>query len=496
MHSRDKRKWFAANFGRQYFESAPLQLPYVALGLLVPVLLVAVIMCIGMDHSVASGMLLAGMPVIPAINIKQLRQTNTDLSTEAKALLARAQTEGMDAVREQYGAVKAKLKANAELLQEAETFIEQDRASERDATLARTASGRIEVGSEGFEHDPKGGFMDHRAFLKAVMDVGSGRSMDPRLARFRATQGSDEQQSGSDPYGGFLVPSGIAPGVMMTRPDDIPFASTPIPMNVPSLYVNARVDKDHSSSVSGGLTVTRKPETANADPSRTQFEQIHMVAHDLFGLAYASESLLQDSPQSFVAILQAGFQDEFASNRMNEILNGTGAGEFLGIMKSKALITVSKQGSQTADTIVKENIDKMIARSWRYMRAVWLANQTTIPQLRGLFQLVGTTGGAPVAYFNDGSNGGVQTLCNRPIYFTEYCAALGDLGDIMLVIPSEFLEGTYQPMQQAESIHVRFIAHERCFKFWLRNDGKPWWTSALTPKNGDTLSPFVTLQAR
>ncbi len=428
-------------------------------------------------------------------NIKALRQAKADLTKEAGAILESAGDGGLTPEQKaQYEAVKAKIEANNELLAAAEEQLERERQVE---LMGQPSTGHIEVSAPGSDSDPKGGFADHRDFLKAVMDAGSGARLDKRLLRYRATQGSDEQQAGSDPYGGFLVPSAIAPGVMVVRPDEIPLATTPIPMKVPSLYVNARVDKNHSSSVSGGLTVARKPETVDASASRMQFEQIHLIAHDLFGLVYASESMLTDSPESFVAILSAGFQDEFTCNRINEILNGTGSGEFLGILKSAALIQVNKEGSQSADTILKENIDKMIARCWRYGRAVWLANHTTRPQLASLYQLVGTTGGSVVEYFKPGAGpNGADLLAGRPLYFTEYCSTLGDKGDIVLAQMSEYLEGTYQPMQQAESIHVRFIAHERAFKFWLRNDGRPWWTSALTPKNGESLSPFVTLQAR
>jgi HK97 family phage major capsid protein len=224
------------------------------------------------------------------------------------------------------------------------------------------------------------------------------------------------------------------------------------------------------------------------------FEPIELNAHELFGLAYATETILADSPQSFIALLTAGFQDEFASHAIEERINGSGVGEFLGAMKSGCLITVSKETGQVADTILTENIDKMASRCWRYGRAIWLANHSCRPQLKGLVRPVGT-GGNSVEYFVANPNG-QETLDGRPIFFTEHCGSIGDLGDILLGVWSEYLEGLYQPLQQAESIHVRFIANERAFKFWLRNDGQPWWRSVLTPKNGTTLSPFVTLQAR
>ena len=82
--------------------------------------------------------------------------------------------------------------------------------------------------------------------------------------------------------------------------------------------MNARVDKDHTTSVSGGLIVTRKPETVEATSSRMAFEQLTMTANDEFGLAFATEQILTDSPQSFVAILQAGFRDEYVAAAMKE----------------------------------------------------------------------------------------------------------------------------------------------------------------------------------
>ena len=44
---------------------------------------------------------------------------------------------------------------------------------------------------------------------------------------------------------------------------------------------------------------------------------------------------------------------------------------------------------------------------------------------------------------------------------------------------------------------MRFLNHERTFKFWLENDGQSWWRSPLTPKeSSETLSPIVVLQER
>jgi HK97 family phage major capsid protein len=65
------------------------------------------------------------------------------------------------------------------------------------------------------------------------------------------------------------------------------------------------------------------------------------------------------------------------------IVEGTGAGQPLGILNSPALISVAKETGQAAATIVKENVDKMWSRMWARARknAIWLINQDIEPQL-------------------------------------------------------------------------------------------------------------------
>lgn len=379
----------------------------------------------------------------------------------------------------------------------------------------RSAEGPTTVRERWIE-DPKKGFKSPRHYLMAVMNASTGRAVaqaDAEKLRFlrtqsqgfQATVGSDEQSGASDPHGGFLVPMGFSPDLLSIRSAMDPVAPLvrAVPMQTPSLALPVRADKNHSSSVSGGLTVTRRPETVAGSASRMSFEQVRLTANPLFGLAYTSEEVLTDSPISFIALLEQGFSDEFAAKLMYERLRGTGVGEFLGVINAACTVSIAKETGQAGATIVKENVDKMQAQCWAYHAAVWLANQSTVPQLKSLSQVVGT-GGAPVSYYSEmpagmDENGMPKTqamLNGRPLFFTEHCSALGTVGDLVLGVWSEYLEGTYQPLQSAESIHVRFVNHERAFKFWLRNDGRPWWSTYITPVNGSNLSPFLTLATR
>jgi HK97 family phage major capsid protein len=352
-----------------------------------------------------------------------------------------------------------------------------------------------------FEQDDKCGFKSPREFCLAVIqnsDRPSQESRDDRL-RFLATAGSDEQGGYSDPYGGFLVPVGFSPDFLQLRPEDDPIGArvTNVPMTSPRVEIPARVDKDHTTSVSGGLTVTRRAETQTQSATRMQMEKVVLSAYSLFGLAYATEEILSDSPISFAAILEKGFKDQFTYKLTDERLNGTGVGEFEGIMNSPSLVSAAKDTNQTATTITGTNVVNMRARCWQYSRAIWLANHDCLPQLAQVCLTVGTNQ-YPISLYHQSMKEDLpDTLCGRPIFYTEYCKTLGTKGDLLLTNWAEFLEGTYEQLQSAASIHVRFVNHERTFKFWLRNAGKCWWRSPLTTKNStNTLSPFVSLDVR
>jgi len=316
------------------------------------------------------------------------------------------------------------------------------------------------------------------------------------LKKMRAAVGGDEHSTFSDPYGGFLVPEAFLPNLRMITAEADPLAGrvTSIPMTAPSISFPARVDKSHSTSVSGGLRVYRRAEADTSSSSRTEFEKITLTANGLMGVSFATEELLNDSPISFAALVAQGFRDEFASKIIDERINGTGAGQFTGVLNAACTISVAKETGQAASTIVYANIIKMYARLWGKGNGIWLVNHNCLPQLMQLTQDVGT-GGIPV-WQASAIPGTPGTLIGLPVVATEYTKTLGTVGDIILGNWSQYIEGTRQTLTGAESIHVRFVNAETTFRFMMRNDGGPWWRSALTPKNGDSLSPFVTLATR
>ena len=388
------------------------------------------------------------------------------------------------------------------------------------------AGPQLVVGDVGLraEGDPKRGFASHREFFLSCIDNADLRERadveDERLQPLavfdaddkksrgvlafmlpsgfspQAAVGSDEQGGYADQFGGFAVTTTRLPGLLEVGFEGDPTAglTQAIPMACPSVEIMARTDKDHSTSVSGGFTVTRRAETIDFTSSRMSLELVTLKATSLVGLAYATEEILQDSAVSFAALIDAGFRSQFGATILDEKIRGEGGAQYLGVLNSPAKIEISKETGQEADTIVADNVIKMAARCWGFGSAVWLANHDTRPQLAVLSIAVGT--GGTLIYQPSAQAGFPDMLWGRPVLYSEYSPTVGDAGDITLVNWSQYLEGTYQPIQGAESVHVRFVSHERTFKLWMRNCGAPWWRSVLTPNKGATLSPIVTLAAR
>ena len=248
----------------------------------------------------------------------------------------------------------------------------------------------------------------------------------------------------------------------------------------------------------GGVQAYWLNEGGSKTASEISFGQLELSLKKLIGLYYATDELLQDAA-ALESIMTQAFTEEFAVKIDDAIVNGTGAGQPLGIMIAPCLISVAKETGQPADTILYENVKKMWNRLWVPSRdnAVWLVHQDAEPQLQGMSMPVGT-GGIPVWMPAGGISGApYQTLFNRPIHVIEHCQTVGDKGDIILADFSQYVMIEKGGMQAASSIHVKFTYDETTFRFVYRTDGRPWWASALTPKNGTTtVSPFITLDAR
>ena len=330
--------------------------------------------------------------------------------------------------------------------------------------------------------------------LAAYRAAAPGGKVDERLTT-RAASGLNESTP-SD--GGFLVQQDFVTellkrtyetGILASRAKKIPIST-----NANGMKINA-VDEDSRANGSrwGGVQTYWEGEADELTGSKPKFRQLELSLKKLTGLCYATDELLHDAA-ALEAVIRQAFAEEFGFKIDDAILDGSGEGEPLGILKSGAIVKVEKEKDQT-DIITVENLIKMWNRLWARSRAnaVWYINQELEPYLYTL-----KLGDKPVYIPAGGlSEKPYGTLFGRPVIPLEQCSAAGDIGDIVLADIGQYLLIDKGGVKAASSIHVRFLYDESVFRFIYRVDGKPIWNKPLTPyKGSSSVSPFVTLAKR
>ena len=341
--------------------------------------------------------------------------------------------------------------------------------------------------------------------LHAVMLAGTPNgSVDKRLIQTKDISGSNELVGAE---GGFAVNPEYSKEILKIAHDTGIVAKDCRHLNVSGnrLIINAVNETSRAAgSRWGGIQAYWVAEGGTATAKKPAMRQIDLKLNKLMGINYATEELLADQTAMQDLTIQ-GFGEEFAFMIDDAIINGTGAGQPLGVRNCAALVSQAKETGQDAATVVAENISEMWNRmpAINRLKAKWYIIQDVEPQLFKMAYKMGTAA-VPVFMPPVGPGGGGLvgspngTLFNRPIQTIEQCQTLGSEGDILFLDLSQYLiiEKT-GGMNATSSLHVRFLYDEQTFKFTYRLDGQPMWNSALTAFNsGVTRSPYITLAVR
>lgn len=349
--------------------------------------------------------------------------------------------------------------------------------------------------------------------LQAIKNAAlNPNSVDPRLLELnqRGAPAGAGLQVPAD--GGFLVYPDFsteiltrarATGLVYPMGYKLPLSTTANGIKVPGIDETSRAN----GSRWGGVQMNWQNEADTLSGSKPKFRVIELVTKKLTGLFYSTDELLADAA-ALGAIVTQAFGEEVGFKMDDAAINGDGSGKPQGILTASALVTVNKESGQTATTINIDNVVKMWARCWprSRMKAVWFINADAEPQLWKLASTVGGSSSVVQGVGNDGvkfyvppgTNGNQYgLLMGRDVIPIEQCQTLGTAGDIILADMTQWLYCDKGDMQQATSIHVKFLTDETTFRWIYRVDGQPLWNSALTPfKGSSTLSPFVALQSR
>ncbi len=330
--------------------------------------------------------------------------------------------------------------------------------------------------------------------------VDPGARSDERLFQLRAA--ATGMSGGVDSEGGHLVQRDFAQGLvekthstgrlLALRPgiNRITIGPGRDGLKARAIDESSRVDGQRG----GGALAYWEGEADAITATKLKFRVIEMGLEKLTALVYVTDELLQDAT-ALEQIVSLQFAKEFAFKIEDAVINGDGAGKPLGILNSGALVTNAKETSQTAATVVVENIAKM----WALLHdasedgAAWIYNRSVFPQLitmklgdHGIFLPAGTIAGNMF-----------PMLMGKPLVSAEYLPAVGTLADITLADLTQYWMIEKEGLQTASSIHVRFIEGETAFRFVWRLNGLPVWDKPLTGyKDSIDRSPFVVTALR
>lgn len=341
--------------------------------------------------------------------------------------------------------------------------------------------------------------------LLAVRDFAMGNRTDNRLAA--NPQGMSEAV-GAD--GGFLVQQDFAElmlnqayetGDILSRVMDIPISNPSNGLKIPIIDESSRA----IGSQFGGIQIYWENEAGSASATKPKIGRLELSLKKLQGFCYMTDELLADS-SALGAVVQQAFAQALQFMIEDSFINGDGAGKPLGILKAGALVSVAKETSQAASTILPANISKMWARLPNGLRrdAIWLAHPDVEPQLDAMV-LVGRNAAntdnigiaVPNAAVYRTDADGNPLLKGRRVFFTEYNPALSTQGDIVLANMKQYISIRKGTIETAQSMHVAFLTGEQVFRITARIDGQPGWKQSVTPARGSNkISPFITLDAR
>ena len=439
--------------------------------------------------------------------LRELQARKASLVKDARCLTDIAAAEQRDMNQEEvsaFEALKTRIEAASAAIDREAALISEEAQM---AIHAGAGHGPVFAGvlvSDNRELDPKHGFQSLGDFLQNVCHAQKpGNPIDDRLligsgrgAASVATSNFGSEGSGQD--GGFFVPPQFSKEIFqLSLGED---SLLPLTDNVEISGNTMAFPKDETTPWgTNGIRAYWQGEAVPAVTTKPVLGLSTLRLKKLMALVPTTDELLEDA-NALSTYLPEKIAHSIRWKTNESILFGAGNGVPVGALGSGATVTVAKETGQATQTLLPQNLAKMMARlpSGSLANAVWIVNNDVLP---ALFTL--TLGNYPI-YLPTGLNvGGIQvspygTLLGRPVFVSQHANTFSAQGDILLVDLKYYQTITKSGgMQTATSMHLYFDADLTAFRTTFRMDGQSKISTAITPAKGSTtMSPFIQLGAR
>ena len=419
-------------------------------------------------------------------NVEQKHTEAKRLKSEGLQLKEIAMSAAELAVEMEQAATEAKAKADVEAKAEAE----------RETKSSWTSKG---------QSNSPGEFKEWSNFLQCVWRAQHTdptlRYHDPRLTRLKELTVPGQPQEGKQMVedigasGGFLVPTEFLAQLQavlgeesIVRPRATIIRMRRRQIDIPVL--------DQTGTTSGrphwfgGMIAYWEEEAALKDITTAEFRKIALVAHKLIMYTRSSNELLDDSAISLADFLTGpmGFSGCINWNEDYAFLQGTGAGQPLGVIPAGATITVPRAAQLAIGFADLANMMESFLPSGR---GVWIITQSAMADL---IQMSGPAGNASYIWQPNARDGVPGSILGFPVIWSEKVPVIGTAGDVVLADWKYYLVGDREATTIDTTEYDYWRYDQTSWRAVHRVDGQPWLSQELTYADGaTTVSPFVIL---
>ncbi|OQC28614.1 MAG: Phage capsid family protein [Deltaproteobacteria bacterium ADurb.Bin072] len=313
------------------------------------------------------------------------------------------------------------------------------------------------------------GFRDGAEFYRVMS---SGR-YDPRLEKRTMVENVGYS-------GGYSVPDNTAEQIFSVAIEDAIVLSRARVWGIKqgnSIGVPMWDGFNHADNLFGGFVPAWQGEEQAATAVDAKLTHVEVQAKSLSLFTDASSQLVADSP-NFSAELNRAMGQAVGFVLDENFMWGTGVARPIGAFGSPSSIPVTRTGE---NAIVLADITAMLARLHPacLKRAIWMASQTTLPQLCALQDAAGNAVFVP----NVASQGVPGVLMGIPVIITEKMQPLGST-DLALVDWSQYAVVLRASIGIEKSNAVRWMENVQSFRCITRVNGLPLWPEPVQPRNG------------
>jgi HK97 family phage major capsid protein len=426
------------------------------------------------------------------LSAEEKKDRIAEMLTDAKKLQAEA------------GQLKEIQMTAAELEAEmAKVAAAEQETKEREVREREAKDGAPPSGYDPRQRDIKGSdFTDGGEFLYHAWLASTGQKRDPRLLYFRdegkAGHESKQMVESVGASGGFLVPTEYLAQLQAVGPEDgiVRPRSTVIRMRRRSIDVPV-LDQTGTTAGHphwfGGMIFYWSEEASAKTVTTASFRKVTLTAHKLIGYTRASDELLDDAAISLSDFIAGpmGFRGGCIWNEDYTFLQGTGAGQPLGVINAGATITVNRTA---ANQVYYADLVNMLESFLPSANGVWVASQSVMSNLLTMQDQAGGAANTGTYVWGSAADGVPARLLGLPVIFTEKVPRVGTAGDIGLYDFKYYLLGDRQATTIESTKYDQWAYDQTSWRVVHRVDGQPWLSAPLTLADGTSqVSPFVIL---